>query len=66
MYVDSLPPILNIMDIAGFLRISRSAAYALLNRPDFPAIRIGRTVRVSRDSFVDWLQKQENQTLGAK
>jgi len=66
--VDSqeLPRVLTVIEIAHYLRISRSAAYELLRHPDFPAIRLGRTVRVSRAAFMQWLEKQENSHSGAK
>lgn len=61
-----LPRVLTVIEIARYLRISRSAAYELLRRPGFPAIRLGRTVRVSRAAFMQWLGKQENSRTGAK
>ncbi|MEW6662244.1 MAG: helix-turn-helix transcriptional regulator [Bacillota bacterium] len=57
---ENLPQIMTVMDVAAYLRISRSSAYGLLYRPDFPAIRIDRTVRIAREVFLHWLQQQEN------
>lgn len=60
-----LPNILTVVEIAQFLRIGRSAAYELARRHDFPAIRLGRTIRVRRDAFLSWLGRQENGPAGA-
>lgn len=53
-----LPPVLTMADVARYLRIGTSTAYELAHRPDFPAIRIGRTVRVRRDDFIAWCESQ--------
>lgn len=52
---DAMPPVLTMEDVARYLRIGRSAAYELARRPDFPAIRIGRYVRVNREAFLLWV-----------
>jgi len=41
---------------AGF---TRSMAYALLNRPDMPTLKIGERLFVRREAFQDWLKSQE-------
>lgn len=57
---NSLPEVLTVREIAHYLRIGKSLAYDLARRKDFPAIRLGRTVRVHRDAFLRWLQEQKN------
>jgi excisionase family DNA binding protein len=47
-----------VMDIAAILQISKSKAYELCREGQFKAIKVGRSVRVSRLSFDDWLDKQ--------
>ncbi|MGB9919266.1 MAG: helix-turn-helix domain-containing protein [Moorellales bacterium] len=56
-----LPSILTMVDIARFLRIGRSAAYELARRPDFPAIRLGRSIRVRREAFLAWVVGRERE-----
>jgi hypothetical protein len=56
----SLPEILKAPDIACYLRISRTAAYELVHEPDFPALIFDRKIRIRRESFLDWLGKQED------
>jgi excisionase family DNA binding protein len=50
--------VMTMTDVARFLRISRTSAYELLHRPDFPALRLGRRVRVMRDDLEQWLRAQ--------
>ena len=50
--------VMTMSDVARFLRISRTSAYELLHRPDFPALRLGRRVRVMRDDLEQWLRAQ--------
>ena len=62
----TLPEILTVPDIARYLRISRSAAYELAHETDFPALILGRKIRVRRESFLSWLDMQENTKARAK
>jgi len=57
-----LPSVLTMEDVARYLRVGRTAAYELAHRPDFPAIRIGRLVRVNREAFLRWCGHPEYQT----
>ena len=43
--------------IMSALGIGRSTAYALLNRSDFPATRIGKKIIVSEADLRDWLAR---------
>ncbi len=48
-------------DIAAILNIGRSTAYNLIKEGHFRVVRIGTSIRVSRKSFDDWLERQEVQ-----
>lgn len=52
---DELPLVLSAPQLADMLDISRSAAYALLHRADFPTLRIGKRLLVPRDKLLVWL-----------
>jgi excisionase family DNA binding protein len=41
----------NIDEMSRLLRMSKQAAYAAIRRGDVPAVKIGRTVRVSRKAM---------------
>ena len=47
-----------VLEVAESLRISKSKAYELCGQGLFRIIRIGRSVRVSKASFDEWLDKQ--------
>ncbi|MGG0486813.1 DNA-binding protein [Priestia aryabhattai] len=51
------PLILTANDISEIIFVSKRIAYEIMERPDFPLIRIGRSKRVSRDAFFGWLEK---------
>lgn len=55
---------LTIPDLQQALGIGRDAAYALANRADFPAIRVGKKIIVPRDAFQRWLDGQTAAKLG--
>jgi excisionase family DNA binding protein len=56
--IDDLPAILNMDQVQQFLGISRPKAYELANMAGFPAIRIGRAIRVPREALTKWLESQ--------
>lgn len=44
-----------VKEIASILGISEKVAYSLVKSGSFRCIRIGRAIRVSKDSFDSWL-----------
>ena len=55
--VDQLPLVLNAVQLARVLGISRSNAYALLHSKDFPTLRIGKRMAVSKEKLLEWLER---------
>ena len=53
---DQLPIILSAPDIAAALNISRSNAYALFRRADFPTLQIGKRLVTPKDRFIQWVE----------
>lgn len=54
-----LPAVLTIPEVAQLLRISRGAAYQLARRGELPGtVKLGRTLRVHRDTVLRWLESQ--------
>ena len=60
---EDLPLTLNAAQIACALGISKSCAYTLLHRDDFPTVRIGRRMLVSKTKFETWLESQDSESL---
>lgn len=50
--------LITVPEMAKLLQIGRDTAYQLTHRPDFPAIRVGRSVRINREGLQDWLNNQ--------
>ena len=48
---------LNAKEITEALNISRTTAYALMKRADFPSTRIGRKIVVSEIALREWLER---------
>ena len=55
--MDELPLVLEVCDIQRIMGISRTTAYELVHRPDFPAFRSGRLIRISREALFEWMAK---------
>ena len=52
-----------VADIAAILGIGKSSAYKLANSGEFQTLRIGNVIRISRESFADWLGREEDAEL---
>lgn len=50
-----LPALLNSKDVAKVFRVSRSRAYQLME--NFPRVKIGETLRIRKEDFIDWISK---------
>ncbi len=48
---------LTVADVSRYLNISRSKAYELTHRKDFPVCRFGGVIRVPDDLFLQWVEK---------
>ena len=46
---------LNISEAALLLGVSRPTMYTLVNRDDFPKIRIGRRIIIPKKELEDWM-----------
>lgn len=49
---------LKVPEVARVLRIARSRAYELVADGEIPAVKIGRSVRVSRKELERWIEGQ--------
>ena len=49
---------LTVSEVMHYLKISRSGAYALTKRKDFPVCLVGGSIRVPESLFLTWLKKQ--------
>ena len=58
---EELPIVLSATELAAALCISRSGAYSLLKNEDFPTVKVGNRVMVSKAAFIKWLEREEGQ-----
>lgn len=56
--MDTQHQFLKVPEVAEELRIARSRAYELVANGTIPAVKIGRSVRVSRKELERWLEEQ--------
>jgi excisionase family DNA binding protein len=56
--MDTQHEFLKVPEVAKELRIARSRAYELVANGTIPAVKIGRSVRVSRRELERWLDEQ--------
>lgn len=56
---EQLPVILTVPEAAKLARVGKAQIYNLSHTKHFPAIKIGRTIRIPRDAFRRWLENKE-------
>ena len=57
--MDGKHEFLKVPEVAEVLRIARSRAYELVASGTIPAVKIGRSVRVSRKALDRYLEEQD-------
>ncbi|MFZ5974217.1 MAG: helix-turn-helix domain-containing protein [Bacillota bacterium] len=60
---DQLPLMLNADTLAKTLGISRAGAYGLMHAKDFPTLRIGKRMIVSKEQFIKWIESNSGEAL---
>ena len=60
---DDLPLFLNAETIAKLLGISISSSYELMHEKNFPALKIGSRLLVSKEKFSEWIDKRSGGNL---
>lgn len=48
---------LTVAEVGHYLNISQSKAYELVHTKDFPVCHFGGAIRVPKDLFLQWIQK---------
>lgn len=57
------PMLLTVPQAAKLLQLGRDQVYNLTHRRDFPAVRIGRNVRINRELLQSWLNDNNGGNL---
>ena len=55
---DELPLFLNAELVAKVLGVSTSSGYELMHEPDFPVLKIGSRMVVSKEKFEEWVERR--------
>lgn len=53
---EDLPTILSVEDLMSFLGIGKNSAYNLVRSGQIKSIRIGRQIRITRESVISFVQ----------
>ncbi len=60
---DNLPTMLNVNDVADILGLSKTKIYELMNSSEFPTLRIGKRMMVSKEQFVNWINRKSGEMI---
>lgn len=56
---EKFPTMLKAKQVSEILNVSLRMAYEIMERNDFPTIRIGRSKRVLKADLIQWIEKQK-------
>ena len=57
----TLPSVITVEELAELLRVNRDTVYKAVSQGKVPgARRIGRTIRISRNAVLDWLNGKDH------
>lgn len=56
---------LSVDEAAALSGIGRDRLYELTRRPDFPALRLGRSIRIPRRAFEEWIEREATKGCSA-
>ena len=57
----ALPNILTVKELAKFMNINLNRAYQLTHRADFPSLRLGRKIMISRNKLLEWIDEKSEE-----
>ena len=53
--IEDIPMVFGPRELSKILGISKNKAYEVVNRYDFPKIRVGRRIIISKKHFLEWM-----------
>ena len=53
-----LPEVIKPKDLIEYLNCSKTTAYELCRRRDFPSFRIGRNYYIRSDKISEWIERE--------
>ena len=59
MSEQSVPPVMNVEEVAAYLRVAPATIYRLAKRGEIPGAKVGRSWRFQKESIDRWLAEQE-------
>ena len=54
-----LSPMMTVAEVAELLGFGQNFVYRLVNKPGFPAVKVGNSYRIFREGLMEWLDAQK-------
>lgn len=58
--MNNLPNLITPKELMNYLRCSKTVAYELCKRQDFPSFRIGKSFYIQADKLPEWIEKESH------
>jgi excisionase family DNA binding protein len=56
--IRTVSTIMNVRELASYLRLSEAKVYRMANTGSVPAFRVGKSWRFKKEMIDDWIQRQ--------
>jgi excisionase family DNA binding protein len=66
MSENELPSMLKVEDVANYLRIGKASVYELCRQNKIPVFRVGKTIRIKKENFLNWISESNLQVNKSK
>lgn len=58
--MNELPKLITPKELMDYFHCSKSTAYSLCKRKDFPSFRVGKSFYIKADDLSQWIDKESN------
>jgi excisionase family DNA binding protein len=62
--INDYPPVLDVIDIQKMMGVGRRQAYELVNSGQFHTVRVGKSIKISKEVFLKWFNGSSNNLTG--
>lgn len=56
--MQELPKLMTAKELMDYLHCSKTTAYELCRRRDFPSFRVGKNFYIEKDKISEWIEKE--------
>lgn len=60
---ESYSDVVTVSELAEMLKIGRNTAYELVRCGAIPSVKVGKSIRISKEAIIDYVNQSADQTI---